>query len=152
MKGSQAALIVISLLTGKPLMLIHTQIKCTLCTRAYNQANRSRTEKMFIDGSKTFSHAGICYRTSSHSPAVSEEYSATQAARLLLMDDKGHFRDDDHMCFGDEVCTDNDTRGPNNFIREQNLIIGTEADEVADHVNDAGHTAKNLSNKFYDIR
>ena len=50
------------------------------------------------------------------------------------------------------MCTDNDTRGPNNFIREQNLIIGTAADEVADHVNDAGHTAKNLSNKFYDIR
>ena len=89
--------------------------------------NRSRTEKMFIDGNTHLSHKGICYRNSSHSPAVSEEYSATQAARLLLMDDKGQFRDDDHMCFGDEVCADNDTRGPNNFIKEQNSIIGAAA-------------------------
>ena len=68
------------------------------------------------------------------------------------MDDKGQFRDDNHMCFGDKVCADNDTRGPNNFIKEQNLIIGAAADEVADHINDAGHTAKNVSNKFYDIK
>ena len=35
-------------------------------------------------------HAGTCYRNSKHSPAVSEEYAATEAGRRLILDDDGN--------------------------------------------------------------
>ena len=99
------------------------------------------------------SHDGKCFRNSSpHGPATSETFSATEAARLLLIDEAGNLRSDETMCFADEIGADNDTSGPSNFIREQNRIIGSAADGLADHAPDGSHVMKNLSNACYSIR
>lgn len=42
--------------------------------------------------------------------------------------------------------------GPTNFIQEQNRLIGPASNNLAEHVPDVGHSLKNCSNKFYDIK
>ena len=81
-----------------------------------------------------------------------EEYAAAEAGRRLLIDDTGVFRSDDTAVFLDEITTDNDTRGPSNFIKEQNRIIGESSDCLAEQLPDGGHVMKNCSNAFYKIR
>jgi len=136
-KGTQAALIIMSSLTHKPLMFVHTQVsvfqagqdvptfffhsqsnrlfllqvKCILCTRAYNKANKGRSQVKYIDDINVMKHEGKCYRNSKHGPAISEEYACVEAARRLLIDENGVIRPDDEAVFLCKITTDNDTRG-----------------------------------------
>ena len=50
------------------------------------------------------------------------------------------------------VTSDNDTRAPYRFIREQNLLIGTAADNLAEHLPDKGHVMKCKNNALFKIR
>ncbi len=43
--------------------------------------------------------------------------------RRLLLNDDGTYRRDDIANFADKVSADNDTKSPNNFIREQKQIL-----------------------------
>uniref|UniRef100_A0A7S2M0G8 Mutator-like transposase domain-containing protein n=1 Tax=Skeletonema marinoi TaxID=267567 RepID=A0A7S2M0G8_9STRA len=151
-KGSQAVLIVFSSLTHKPIMFVHTQVKCILCTRAYNKANRGRTQVTYLDDIKVMQHKGKCYRNSKYGPAVAEEYTCVEAGRRLLIDENGVIRPDTDAVFLCKVTTDNDTRGVLNFITAQNKVIGQDADGKGEHIPDNGHSLKDCSNSLYEIR
>lgn len=135
MKGGQAAFVVFSGLTGKPLLVVHYQvramtikfvsnlhfiryqifllrcfqIRCILCTRAYNKANEARKQKLYLDDVRVMEHEGKCYRNTHHGPANAEHYQAYDAARRLLLDDAGKYKPNTEMVFGSKVITDNDT-------------------------------------------
>ena len=73
-------------------------------------------------------------------------------ARELLVDSKGEYVGDDNAIFAKVVTSDNDTRAPFSFIRQQNEIIGTKADDVAEHLPDKGHVMKCQNNAMFKIR
>lgn len=152
-KGAQAAFIVFSLITHRPIAIVHTQVSCILCTRALNAAKRSGLSREELRFSEHAKHKGFCHRTSKHGPAVAEEYSAADAARqLLLGNDDGEYIGDDLAIFADITVGDNDVRTPKEFIAEQQRIIGPEVEGIAEHMPDIGHVIKDCSNNFYKIR
>ena len=53
-------------------------------------------------------------------------------ARELLVDSKGEYVGDEKAIFAKVITSDNNTRAPFSFIREQNEIIGSNANDVAD--------------------
>ena len=84
-------------------------------------------------------HTGVCYRNSKLAPASAEETQSAMMAKDLLVDEKGNYVGDDRAIFAKIVTSDNDTRAPYRFIREQNEIIRTSVDNVAEHLPDKGH-------------
>jgi len=72
-------------------------------------------------------------------------------ARDFLVDGKDNYAGDDCAIFAKIVTSDNDTQAPYNFIREQNLLIGTSADNLAEHLPDKGHVMKCENNALFKI-
>jgi len=73
-------------------------------------------------------------------------------ARELLLDGNGNYVGDDVAIFAKVVTSDNDTRAPFAFIREQNKIIGSTANDLAEHLPDKGHVMKCENNALFKIR
>ena len=73
-------------------------------------------------------------------------------ARELLLDGKGKYVGDDVAIFAKVVSSDNDTRAPFAFIREQNQIVGPSANDLAEHLPDKGHVMKCENNALFKIR
>ena len=96
-------------------------------------------------------HPGHCYKNSNLNPASAEETQAVIAARKLLLDDDGNYLGDDRAIFGSFINSDNDTRAPNAFIKEQNRIIGEAADGKADHSPDIGHNNRCQNNAMHKL-
>mmetsp|Transcript_41972 Transcript_41972/g.88105 ORF Transcript_41972/g.88105 Transcript_41972/m.88105 type:complete len:460 (+) Transcript_41972:37-1416(+) len=96
-------------------------------------------------------HEGHCYRKSNYSSAAAEEHEAKAAAHELLLDGSGTPRDAKTCVFIDTVVADNDTRGPSNFVKEQNNIIGSLADGKAEIIPDLPHTVNNNNNEFHAL-
>ena len=65
---------------------------------------------------------------------------------------KGGYVGDDTAIFAKVVTSDNDTRAPFSIIREQNDIIGSNANNVAEHLPDKGHVMKCQNNAMFKIR
>lgn len=103
-------------------------------------------------GQFSMEHKGKCYRNSNLNPASAEEHQASIAARDLVLDENGAYRGDDIAIFCLDCNSDNDTRASQAIIREQNEIMGTAADDLADHVPDLGHVLKCLSNSLFKLR
>ena len=105
-------------------------------------------------GKFALTHLGTCYRNSNLAPASAEEPQSAMMARELLVDGQGKYVGDDTAVFAKAkvVTSDNDTRAPYSFIRTQNEIIGTTADNVAEHLPDKGHVMKCQNNAMFKIR
>ena len=97
-------------------------------------------------------HDRKCYRNSNLNPASLEEPHAIMVARELLLDKHGKYLGDDQAIFINNINTDNDTRAPNAFIREQNTIIVSAADNFTEHSPDKGHVMKCNNNAFFKLR
>jgi len=69
-----------------------------------------------------------------------------------LLNEDGTYRGDDTAVFLGRISADNDTKSPNNFIREQANIIGDAADGKAEHDPDYGHVQKGVNNGMFHIR
>ena len=78
-------------------------------------------------------HEGICYRNSNLNPASAEGPQAAMIARELLVDKDGKYVGDDRAIFAVRLNSDNDSTSVSNFIREQNSIIGSSSDNLAEH-------------------
>jgi len=156
--GKQAAFVVNSSVTRKPLFLKTSQTSCVRCTVALNKrikAHEKGTGKVVtIDQYSQFSsdHKGHCFRNSNINPASAEYHLAADAARDLLLDEAGEYRGDELAIFCRRISADNDTRAPKNAIQEQVNIIGKAAEDKGEHNPDQGHTVKNANNKFYKTR
>ena len=70
-------------------------------------------------------------------------------ARELLVDGQGKYVGDDTAVFAKVITSDNDTRAPYSFICTQNEIIGSTADNVAEHLPDTKHVMKCQNDMFY---
>ena len=70
----------------------------------------------------------------------------------LLLDKKGNYVGDNRAIFAKVVTSDNNTRAPFRFIREQNQLIGTSVDNLAEHLPDIGHVMKCENNALFKIR
>ena len=103
-------------------------------------------------GNFSMDHSGLCYRNSKLAPASAEETQSAMMAKDLLVDKKGNYVGDDRAIFAKIVTSDNDTRAPYRFIREQNEIIGKSVDNVAEHLPDKGHVMKCENNALFKIR
>ena len=125
---------------------------------AFNKRIKEHTsntgKKVTVDqiGQFALSHTGKCYRNSNLAPASAEEPQSAMMARELLVDSKGEYVGDDNAIFAKVVTSDNDTRAPFSFIRQQNEIIGTKANDVAEHLPDKGHVMKCQNNAMFKIR
>ena len=97
-------------------------------------------------------HDGVCYKNSNLNPASAEGPQAAMAARELLLDREGHYVGDDKAIFGVLLNSDNDSCAVSNFSREQNGIIGTAADNLAEHAPDSGHVRKNNNNAMFTLK
>ena len=73
-------------------------------------------------------------------------------ARDLLVDKKGNYVGDNRGIFAKVVTSDNDNRIPLSFIQEQNQLIGTSMDNLAEHLPDIGHVMKCDNNALFKIR
>ena len=83
-----------------------------MCTRAYNEANASREQKLYLDDVRVMKHKGECWRTpGSTGPAGAEERQAVEVARRLIYNDAGEYRGDDEAVFLNQIVSDNDTTG-----------------------------------------
>ena len=90
-RGVQYAFLMISLLTNKPIYLIHTQVSCNQCTTRFNKAiemfgidtvlNNDVMVKEFLK------HSGVCHQNSKFSPAVAEEFCAAEVGKRLLLNE-----------------------------------------------------------------
>ena len=97
-------------------------------------------------------HKGVCYRNSKLAPANAEEYQAVIAAKDLLLDADGKYLGDDQAVFCGTIHADNDTRAPSALIQEQNAIIGSAADQLAEHTPDRGHVIKCYNNRLHKAK
>ena len=97
-------------------------------------------------------YTGVCYRNSKLAPASAEETQSAMMAKDLLVDEKCNYVGDDRAIFAEIVTSDNDTQAPYRFIREQNELIGTLVDNVAEHLPDKGHVMKCENNALFKIR
>jgi hypothetical protein len=99
-KGDQHILIIVSLLTGKPILMIIDQNKCGACSHVLSKhcTETGKSPWHVVLGEVDLRHRGKCYRASKHSPAVAEEYAMEKAAEMLIDTD-----DDDEAIFGDEI-------------------------------------------------
>ena len=70
----------------------------------------------------------------------------------MLLNEDGTYRGDDTAVFLCRIAADNDTRSPNNFIREQADIIGDAAEGKAEHDPDYGHVQKGVNNGMFHVR
>ena len=71
------------------LLVFNSKVKCISCTRAYNKANKLRTQKLYLDDIRLMKHKGRCYKNSSQGPARVEEKACVEDAHRLLYDDVG---------------------------------------------------------------
>ena len=98
-------------------------------------------------------HEGTCYRKTNYSSATAEEFEQEKAGAALLLNNSGARRGHDTAIFATVITSDNDTRGPNRFMRKQRDIIGPNAasSEVAqaEHHPDINHNIKNASNELH---
>ena len=129
-RGVQS-IFMISLLTNKPIYLIHTQVFCNQCTTRFNKAievfgidtviNNDVMVKEFLK------HGGVCHRNSKYSPAVAKEYCAAEVWKRLLLNEEYQYVGDDISIFVDILFAEKDTRSPKKFIHIQHQIIWTTA-------------------------
>ena len=72
----------------------------------------------------------------------------------LLVNAKGECVGDDTAIFAKVVISDNDTRALISFIRQHNgiIIIGSSADNAAEHLPDKGHVMQCENNALFKIR
>ena len=70
----------------------------------------------------------------------------------LLVNAKGEYVGDDTTIFAKVVTSDNNTWAPFSFIRQQNEIIGSIADNAAEQLPDEGHVMKCENNALFKIR
>jgi len=96
-------------------------------------------------------HTGVWYHNSKLAPASAEETQSAMMARDLLVDGKGNYAGDDRAIFAKIVTSDNDTRAPYRFIYEQNLLIRTAANNLAEHLPYKGHVMKCKNNALFKI-
>ena len=142
----------ISLLTTKPIYLIHTQISC----RQFTTRFKNSIELFGIDtvlnndvmNKKFLKHGGVFYQNSKYSPAFAKEYCAAEVGNRLLLNEDDQYVGDDIAIFVDILVADNDTRSPNKFIQSQHQIIGTPANNKAEQFTDLSHTIKNYRDKL----
>ena len=97
-------------------------------------------------------HPGHCYRNSNVLAAIAEESQSVVAARSLLLDNDGNYLGDDTDIFGKTLISDNDTRGPKAFIREQIKIIGVSANNLAEQIPNKGHVIKCHNNALFKLQ
>ena len=97
-------------------------------------------------------HDSPCFRKTSYSSTAAEEHECTDISRQLLFDDSGKPRGEDTAVFVSHLVADNDTRGPNNFMRTQTEIMGPVAGGKAQHVPDVRHSIKGNNNETYKLR
>ena len=97
-------------------------------------------------------YTGVCYRNSKLVPASAEEPQSAMMARDLLVDKDGNYVGDDCAIFAKIVTSENDTRVSFSFIREQNHLIGSSVDNIAEHLPDKVHAMKCENNALFKIR
>ena len=118
---------------------------------AYEEEHGMRVRPEQI-GEFSMKHDGECFRNSKLTPCVAEEHQCRMVGQDLIVDENGKYRGDDMAIFCQRVNADNDTKGPKNIIRVQNEIIGSSADNIAEHLPDKGHVLKCNNNKLFKIR
>ena len=69
-----------------------------------------------------------------------------------MRDANDQYLGDDVGVFLQLVKTNNDTRGPTHFIREQHEITGAATNGKADHLSDRGHVVKCDNNMMFNLR
>ena len=103
-------------------------------------------------GNFSMAHTGVCYRNSKFAPSSAEKPQSAMMTCDLLVNRKGNHAGDDRAIFAKIVTSGNDTRAPFSFIRKQNLLIGTSADNLAEHLPDKCHVMKCENNTLLKIR
>ena len=151
-RGSQHSLVVISLITQKPLVVISHQISCWRCSNAMTKLVKEKNEKLYALDISDVRHEGKCFRNTKHGPAVAEEYACVEAANALLFNKDGKFLGPEEACFIDKLVTDGDTRGAKKFIKKQCELLGDLVKGIATHIPDIGHFIKTISNGFYKFK
>ena len=151
-RGSQHSLVVISLITQKPLVVISHQISCWRCSNAMTKLMKAKNEKLYALDISDVRHEGTCFRNTKHGPAVAEEYACVEAANALIFDKGGNFLGTEEACFIDKLVTDGDTRGAKKIIKKQGELLGDFVKGIATHIPDIGHFIKTISNGFYKFK
>ena len=72
----------------------------------------------------SLAHKEPCYKKGKHAPVSAEEPQSVDNAKHVLFDKDGTYCGDDVAVFARRIHSDNDTRGPESFIRTQNELIG----------------------------
>ena len=95
---------------------------------------------------------GVYNKNSNVALAVAEEYQDAIAAKELLVNADGKYLGDDQVVFCRTIQAGNDTRAPSAFIQDQNVIIGSAADRLAEHTPDRGHVIKCCDNQLHKTK
>ena len=151
-RGCQHCLVVISLVTSKPLLVIGHQTSCWRCSHALTEMMDNQQVKMHDVQFVEITHAGKYYKNSNHGPAVAEEFACEDAGRLLLFDSESNFRGEDEAIFANPVVSDGDTKGANRLLDRQVDLLGLTKDERGRCVPDLGHLIKCISNGFFKLK
>ena len=155
-KGVLHLFICMSHITRKAIYIKVDQISCRKCSDILMNYVDQHPELRYFDikwEQINFNHPGKCHRNSTHGPGIAEEYAAADAARYLLLDEKGEFLPGNLAIIGDEHTSDGDMRGPQKFIQTQQQIVGFELMQgLATHFPDGGHMTKTVSNAIFKLR
>jgi hypothetical protein len=154
--GSQHALIVFSLQTGKPLRVKIDQISCFWCQRKFTKVLQTSGKKACEDLNDIgLSHDGRCFRNSKYSPAQAEEYACEAVGKFFFFD-KGtnNFKASDETFFVIDMATDGDTHGAvilfkaqEELLRPYNVTLPRKPRQLPD----IGHFIKTVSNGLYSL-
>ena len=136
----------ISLLTNKPIYLIHTQVSFHKCTTRFDKAIEVFAVDTVINNDvivkEYLKHGGVSHQNSKYSPAIAEEYCASEVWKRLPLNEDDQYVGDEIAIFVNILVADNDTRSPKKFIQSQHQTIFTPADNKTEHFSDLGRTKK----------
>ena len=134
-----------------PLRKSHTifcHTNCIRCTIALNKRMKNYTsihrKKATVEqiGNFALTYLGKCYCNRNLALASAEEPQSAMKARELLVNGKSKYVGYDGAIFVKVITSDNDTQAPFSFICKQNEIIGTSANDHAEHLSDKDHVTK----------
>jgi hypothetical protein len=122
--GTQHALIVFSLQTGKPLWVKIDQTSCNRCQRKFTKVLQNSGKKACDLNNIDLSHYGHCYRNSKYSPAQAEEYPCAEAGQFFLCDEATNdFNASDEAFFVAKMVTDGDTPEAIKLFKAQEELL-----------------------------
>ena len=133
-------------------MIISDQLSCINCSRKLTSLMNEQKVKMNKIQYVNLTHEGACYKNSTKSPAIAEEFACEKIGRDLLKNTHNTFLQTDECIFATEIISDGDTRGCYKLILEQEIILGPAVKGIAKHVPDIGHFVKCISNAFYKFK